>query len=73
MAKKMMPLKNPLLYGPGPFIRKPFGVAAMNPLHSLVKVAIQGTVLGLIGAFGYKFAINDPYMKTMDKYYKENP
>ena len=65
--------KNMWLYGPGPVLRMPSGLAARPPLQGLVICATQGLVVALVAAFGYRFFIAIPENKAIDKYYKENP
>jgi hypothetical protein len=65
--------RNPALYGPGPLARRMPGIGAKPPLQGLVTVAMQGIVLGIAGAFAYKWTIGDPMIKDIEKYYQENP
>ena len=65
--------RNPRLYGPGPVFRPGKGPATGPPLQGLIKVAVQGCVLGFIGAMAYKVAIKDPTQRDVEEYYKKHP
>ena len=65
---------NPELFGPGPILRRPTQTIARGPpLRGLVITACTGLAVSLFGGLIYKFAVGDPGIKKIEKYYEENP
>lgn len=68
--------RNPMLFGPGPVKRVPKGVMSMYsrlpPVQGFALAAGHAVVLGLTGAFIFKFTIGDPQIRAIEEYYKEN-
>lgn len=67
-----IPNRNPNLYGPGPFIRRGRGPAALPPLQGLARVALQGAVMGAVAAMAFKKFHSDPMMRDIKEFYEEN-
>ena len=69
--------RNPYLFGPGPVKRIPTGTLTsygrMPPLQGCSMAAMHGIGLALAGSFAFKFFIGDPEIRTIEKYYEENP